>query len=151
MKKFAFRLQKVMELRKWRERTAQQRLAEAQADRIQARTELRSALDRINAHNENRRKKTHGIFTAGDALTDSQYSRRLIRDASRRAEKVQLNEKNVTRCREELVDKSRAKKVLEKLHDRKFSEYRTAVAHEEQLDMDDDAVRRHHNERIDLD
>ena len=138
-----------MDLRKWRERFSQQKLGEANADRDRARKALKQSLDNIDEHNQLRRGHVKDNISAGNALSDAQYSQRLIREAQQKAKVVEQSERSVKKCRDELIEKSREKKVLEKLHGRRYDEYRSATERQLQTIQDDEAARRHHGSNID--
>jgi len=144
LKRFTFRLKKVMELRKWRERFSQQRLAEAQTDRDRARGDLDRTRGELNDHYSERRHHAKSSITAGTALAEATYSQRLLKEEADSMKKVEKNERNVKKCREDLIEKSREKKVLEKLHDRRYDEYQISSKRQAQKVLDDEAANRHH-------
>ncbi len=144
MKKFKFRLQKVMELRRWLERSSQQRLAKAQNKRKRAEKDLDETLGKIDHQNRNMMSSITGKFAAGEALTSSSYNQSLRKEAAHKTQKVVKCEEIVVECRDDLIEKSRHKKVLERLRERRISGFITEQNRQEQTAMDDDAARHHH-------
>ncbi len=145
MKRFIFRLQKVMELRRWRERFSQQKLPEAQHDRETARKELQESLTDVSNQHENQKQRINSGINAGDALAEARYTQRLLKEAALRESEVEHCELAVEERREDLVEKSRERKILEKLRDRQLNEHSVEAGRREQSSLDDDAARRHHN------
>ena len=145
MKRFIFRLQKVMELRKWRERFSQQKLSKAQHDRETARKELQESLTDVSNQHENQKQRINSGIKAGDALAEARYTQRLLKEAALREREVEHCELAVEEHRDDLVEKSRERKILEKLRERQLNEHSVEAGRREQKSMDDDAARRHHN------
>ncbi len=135
-----------MELRRWRERFSQQKLAEAQVARRKARQDLEHTQEEVSELNKSRRMQMKKGFTAGDALEKARYAQALLSDAAQKTEKLDQTERNVAQRRDDLVEKSRERQVLEKLRERRQNDYLTEVEHEDQMILDDDASRRHHHD-----
>ncbi len=147
MKRFTFRLQKIMELRKWRERFSQQKLAEAQRDRTVARRDLRKTLDEVTRQDNlvARLLRSRGGFKAGDALTGSNYKQRLRNEVAEKEQQVQRCDDVVEKSTVEVIEASRNRQAMETLRERKLEEYTVDANRREQVTMDDDASRRHHH------
>jgi len=133
-----------MELRRWRERFSQQKLAEAQVERRNARKDLERTQEEVSELNKNRRNEIKKGFTVGAALEKARYAQVLLSDAAQKAEKLEQTKKIVAQRRDDLVEKSRERQVLEKLRERRQTDYMSDMEHEDQAVLDDDASRRHH-------
>ncbi len=144
MRRFVFRLRKVMELRRWRERFSQQRLAEAQQEKEQAHQALETALNDLAQQNEDIRGKINSGFNAGDAIIGHRYEQKLQGVASEKSQTLESCQEEVKQRRDELVEASREKQVLETLRDRRLAEYRLKTGRIEQADLDDVAGQRHY-------
>jgi len=124
MKKFSFRLQRLLDMREAKETEIKNELMKVLSLQNRERVlqdELRTRISGLEA--AYREKITRGIFTAGEAmdlLRFSDVSRRAIEEAGKRIEQL---EPEVQRVRERLVQASREKKVVEKLKERKYEEY----------------------------
>ena len=146
MKKFNFRLQKLLDFRKWREKSSQQVLAAAQRERENARQELERKIQEVEVQNQNSLDQVSKGIKAGDALAGSLYSQRLQKEANLKERKVQECDVTVIEKREELIEVSREKRAIEKLREKRQSEYIQETSRKQQTVLDDDAVRRHHTE-----
>ncbi len=151
MKRFIFRLQKIMELRKWKERFSHQKLAEAQRDRTLARRDLRKTLDEVTRQDNHFRRQVSGVFKAGDALTGSNYKQRLQNEMVEKEQQVKRCDDVVEQSTVEVIEASRERQAMETLRERKLEEYTIDANRREQVSMDDDASRRHHHNLIEND
>ena len=145
MKRFIFRLQKIMELRKWRERSTQQKLAEAQRNRSVAKRDLRRTLDEVTRQDGIIRRQVSGVFKAGDALTGSNYKQKLRNEVAEKEQLVESCNDVVEQQMVEVIEASRERQAMETLRERKLEEYTVNANRREQVSMDDDASRRHHH------
>jgi len=144
VKRFIFRLQKVEELRRWRELVSQQKLAEARSERKSAEQDLEKSRREMSSLDRRRRKVMEKGFTAGAALREAHYAQHLRKEAAGKEQKLGQAERVVAQCRDDLVEKSRDRKVLEKLRERRQADFQMEMNHKEQAILDDDASRRHH-------
>jgi flagellar export protein FliJ len=135
----------VRDLRKWRERSAQQKLAEAQNNRQTANKQLNETIDLINDHTKIMRDNISGGISAGEALVSANYSYNLRLDVDDRLQFVEQCDHAVEICRNDLIDKSREKQVLDRLYDRQLQEFSKEQNRVEQVIMDDDAAQRFHH------
>lgn len=143
MKKFIFRLQKVLDFRNWRERIEQQNFAEASVRRESAQRELDELVETAREHNGSRTERVGATFTAGDALMGAEYTGRLSREISAGVNQVQERDRELDLQRDELIAASMGRKVIEKLRERKLSLYEESFARVEQAILDDVAGQRH--------
>ncbi|MCF7810687.1 flagellar export protein FliJ [bacterium] len=130
------------DLRKWRERSAQQKLAEAQNNRLSASEELDKTINQINDHTKIARDKISQGISAGEALVSANYDQNLRFEADNKLQVVRKCDHAVAICRDDLIEKSREKQVLDSLYDRQFQEFTKEQNSIEQKIMDDAAAQR---------
>jgi flagellar FliJ protein len=136
MKRFQFNLQKVLDLRAYREQDAEIELGRA----ISRLTGLR---DRLKALAEERSQTAAGRFTrsnsAEDMLAYDRYITRLDSQKERLLEEAAAAEFAVSEKRETYLAASRDRKVLDKLREKRLEEYRKLALREE-VKLTDDAA-----------
>jgi flagellar FliJ protein len=138
MKKFQFRLQKLLDIREARENEIKNELMKVLALQNKERVfqdELRNKIQHYETGYRDMQKK--GIFAPEDALAVLRFadvSRRAINEAERRIEKL---EPEAQKIRERLVIASRDKKIVEKLKERKIEEYNYELNKEIAKENDD--------------
>jgi len=138
MKKFQFRLQKLLDIREARENEIKNELMKVLALQNRERVfqdELRNKIHHYETGLRDLQKK--GSFKAEDALSVLRFadvSRKAIDEAERRIEKL---EPEVQKIRERLIVASRDKKIVEKLKERKFEEYNYELNKEIAKENDD--------------
>jgi len=138
MKKFQFRLQKLLDIREARENEIKNELMKVLALQNKERVfqdELRNKIQHYESGYRDMQKK--GIFAPEDALAVLRFadvSRRAINEAERRIEKL---EPEAQKIRERLVVASRDKKIVEKLKERKIEEYNYELNKEIAKENDD--------------
>ncbi len=124
MKKFQFRLQKLLDIREARENEIKNELMKVLALQNKERVyqeELRNKIRHYESGYREMQKK--GGLIPEDALAVMRFadiSRRAIDEAERRIEKL---EPEAQKIRERLISASRDKKIVEKLKERKLEEY----------------------------
>ena len=138
MKKFQFRLQKLLDMREARETEVKNELMKVLALQNKERVlqeELRTKIRHYEGNYGDMIKK--GAFRAEDAMSILRFadiSRRAIDEAEKRIEKL---EPEAQRIREKLVIASRDKKIVEKLKERKFEEFNYELNKEIAKENDD--------------
>ncbi|MFA6507390.1 MAG: flagellar export protein FliJ [Treponemataceae bacterium] len=134
MKRFRFSLEKLLELREYREKEAEQDLARAMG-------ELTSIEARIRSVAEERVLVAADRFAPGRSAADMRnaefYILRLDKMKDSLIEAAAKAELLVEAARDAFVEASRDKKVLEKLKDKRKSEYRKSTVIEEIKVVDD--------------
>lgn len=139
MRKFAFRLEKLLELRKYRERVAEAALAEkAGACALLERALEENARSSMAAS----RDKAAPGRTIFDLQAAELYLRRLAIERERTIRALALAEAERETARLAYIEKSREKKIIEKLKERRGEEYALAAGREEVKAMDDIARNR---------
>lgn len=144
MRKFDFRLQKLLDIRKWREKSSQQKLVTAQRESEKAKQELDQKLEEVEVQHKNSLQQVSNGFKAGDALTGSLFTQKLHREATQKRQKANVCNSAVEQKREELIEISRDRQAIEKLRDKRMTEYIQETERKAQTILDDDAIRRHH-------
>ena len=124
MKKFSFRLQKLLDMREARENEIRNELMKVLGLQNKERVlqdDLRKRIGTLEAAYRERIAK--GVFVPDEAMSVMRFSdvsRKAIDEAEKR---IQMLEPEVQRVREKLVQASREKKVVEKLKERKYEEF----------------------------
>ena len=148
MKKFSFRLQKLLDMREARETEVKHELMKVLSLQNKERV-LQEELNRKITELEGsyREKISRGIFVPDEAMAIMRFSdvsRKAIDEAGKR---IQMLEPEVHRIREKLVQASREKKVVEKLKERKHEEFMYEF-NREVAKENDDMNQKIHNRRI---
>ncbi len=134
MKRFRFDLEKLLELRVYREKEAEQALARAMG-------ELAAIEAKLRALAEERVAVARGRFapgrTAADMRSAELYLLRLEKTKEKLLEEAAKAELAVAAAREAFMEASRDRKILDKLKDKRKAEYRKTAADEEVKAIDD--------------
>ena len=139
MKRFGFKLQKVLELRKHREDGARIELGQA----VSALNEIEN---RIRHNAENRRLAAAGRFAnasaassgaAAEIISWERYILRLDQEAEKLLREAAQAELVVEEKRGQYLEASRELKVLEKLKEKREQEYRKDFFAAETAELDD--------------
>lgn len=131
MRRFEFRLEKVLEYRRLQEGWAKDALREAQA----ALAESERALERILREREvalERRPESVETFIDLDS-----YVTRLEDDAEAQRSVVAILADEVERARQEWMAARRALQTMEKLRDREYEQWESELQREEQKALDE--------------
>jgi flagellar FliJ protein len=138
MKKFQFRLQKLLDIREARENEIKNELMKVLALQNKERVFQDELSNKIQLYESGYRDmQKRGAFKPEDALAVMRFadiSRRAINEAERRIEKL---EPEAQKIRERLIVASRDKKIVEKLKERKFEEYNYELNKEIAKENDD--------------
>lgn len=143
MKSFRFKLQPVLHHRQKKEDIFKKELAEVRLlfDREKAVLDkLRSRLSDLQAE---LRIKQQTSFTAPEAVSYSAFIDRVEREIEVQTIKLTDIASEVRRAQERLVEASKDKKILEKLHDKRYEEYKIESDKAEQVLIDEMATMRH--------
>jgi flagellar FliJ protein len=138
MPKFEFSLDAVLQQREWRERECQRQLAVLLGRMSELEGQLRSLDDAVAASNGDLRD---GHLTGRIDLAFLAAHRRFVLASQRRAREVMQRMALLTRQIDEarglLVEASRARKVVEKLRERRLAEWKAKLLASEQQESDD--------------
>lgn len=144
MPRFRFRLQKVLEYRRQREDQAKFAFAKAKADheaQSSLVTTLRSAIDR-----HEKSLYTGKKLTEGDIWLWRQYRKRLLQDLEKAEMRLMELARLMNTRRRELVERSKERKLLERLRTQQELEFRREANAREQREYDEMATIRYaHN------
>ena len=138
MKKFKFRLQKLLDMREAKETEIKHELMKVLNVQNQERIfqdELKSRINQYETKYGEKIKK--GTLSAEEMMSFMRYndvSRKAIIESQKRVEKI---EPEVRRIREKLVIASREKKIVEKLKERKLQEFNYEFNREQFKENDD--------------
>lgn len=138
MKRFTFRLQTLLDIRKAREREIQFELARIVSiqNRERARQEeLRRRIEEQKALFGEKMKR--GAYTPAEAILFQRFVDVSIRAIEAAEETIQSMEPQIREVRERLVEASRGRKVVEKLKERRLKEYQYEVNRELNKEIDE--------------
>jgi flagellar FliJ protein len=134
MKPFSFTLEKVLELRKYREQEAKIELGRA----IGVLSDLENQILRLG---EERSRAAQAQFSPQNSAAQIQqyafYLLRLDNTKEQLLKDAALAEQKVEEARENYLDASRERKVLDKVKEKRQKEYRKAALGEETKTLDD--------------
>jgi flagellar FliJ protein len=134
MKRFKFSLEKILELRKHREREAEIELGRAVGELTEIENRLKAlAVDRLRAAGE--RFASHN--SAGEIHNYDLYIMRLDQMKEKLQEAAAKAELKVEEARKIYLEASRDRKVFDKLKEKREAEYRKEMFAEETKVLDD--------------
>ena len=134
MRRFSFKLEKLLELRGFYERKAELVLAEKAGRCVLLDTRLRELA-------EARARTGREMFSAGRMLADYRaaelYIVRLNRDKERLVKELAEAELEREKARADYIEKHKSREVMEKIKERKAGEYYRLALREETKALDD--------------
>ncbi|MDR2758103.1 MAG: flagellar export protein FliJ [Spirochaetaceae bacterium] len=134
MKRFRFKLEKVLDLRIHRERETKIALGKAIGTLSLIEHNLEElARERFNAGEE----RFSPAYGTADILVHDLYIRRLEETQDRLLQEAAAAELKVEEARDEYLDASRDRKVLDKLKEKRWGEYRKIREAEDIKNLDD--------------
>ena len=134
MKKFNFKLQKLLELRHHREREAEIALGHAMGELARIENEIQSiAVKRVDAA----KLRFEGNKSPSEMQYIDLYILRLDRTADKLMEDAAKAELKVSEARDVFIEASKEKKILEKLKEKREKEYKKFVESGEIKSLDD--------------
>lgn len=146
MKQFEFKLQKVMETTKTREELRKRELAKALVVFAQNESLLEAMLDRLEEQiEEYNTRKLKPSMTASDLMNFSHYTEKLLTDIQHQKKTIEDLAEKVRQHREKLIEITKDKKILERLKERRYEEYRKKLRSMEQKFMDELSIRAYQN------
>lgn len=138
MKRFEFRLQKLLDLREAREKEIKSELAKLMQDQNAERArqeELRGGIERQRRDFGERFRR--GAYTPHEAILFERYVDVSYRAIEAAEERIRAMEPAIEKVRQRLVEASRQKKVVEKLKERRRAEYEYETNRELMKENDD--------------
>ena len=147
MKQFQFRLQKVMETTMTREELQKRELAEAFGRLRRSEEELEAMLERLEEQiaEFTSAADQRGAVRVAELMNYSGWTEVLAAEIRLQRTKIEKQNEDVRLQRERLLEISRDKKVLEKLKDKKYAEFKKKLRNMEQKFLDELSVRSFHN------
>jgi flagellar protein FliJ len=142
MKKFNFRLQRVIEVREIKKKQCQKELANSQEELTRRETLLEEASQEAQASSEGLRQALLRATKAGQLLTLDRWHNRQKEVVAVRTVKTEEQRQEVDRRRAALILAAKDKKALDRLKEQRLEEYRGEVLHEEQAFLDELGGRR---------
>ena len=145
---FVFRLETVLNVRRSREEQVQQKLGHelfVLENHRQYLEELKQKRAET-AEQFDQRKKQNMVASLFSFFVEA--LRHLERDVEFQKNAIQAQEQTVQKVREELTEKVKERKIVERLREKDHLEYLKEVQRKEQNDMDEMAVLRHGQETL---
>jgi flagellar FliJ protein len=136
VKRFRFRLENVLSMRKKQEEAVEREFARRKAELLAVENRIRDVRRTLR---DFRRTSGYGegLFTAADAIAVDRYIDRLEHTIKRLGLERDLKQVEVDRSMERLVEARKSRKVMEILRDRQWRRYVEEANREESLDLDD--------------
>ncbi len=140
---YQFKLQALLNHRRYQEEVCQIELAEAQRGLTDAQEKLRrlKKAKRENIQKLQARQKEH--HNISNILIFINYIEQLSRDIEAQMQQVRKASKKVTQKRDNLIEIMKKRKTLEKLKEKEWLEYQQKMLHEERKFNDEVAATRH--------
>jgi flagellar FliJ protein len=134
MKKFTFKLEKLLELKSYAEREAEIALGHAIGELNRIETEIKNiAVKRLDA--------AELRFKSGQSASEIQYADlyilRLDQAADKLMEEAAKAELKVSEARDIYIEASKEKKIFEKLKEKKAKDYKKIISSEEDKAIDE--------------
>ncbi|MBW7995069.1 MAG: flagellar export protein FliJ [Candidatus Glassbacteria bacterium] len=146
MKQFEFRLQKVMETTRTREELQKRELAVALAELDRNERLLEEMIDCLTEELEQfSGRRNSGSIKVSALVQCATYTDKVLDDIHRQRDDIEKVVKLVERNREKLLEITKDKKILEKLKEKRYKEYRRKLRQVEQKFMDELSARNFHN------
>ena len=141
MPRFKFRLQKVLEYRQQREEQAKFAFAKAKADHEAQTIVVSNLRDMLDKHESSLYSGKQ--LTEGDIWLWRQYRKRLVQDLERAEMKLMELARLMNARRRELVERSKERKLLERLRSQQEIAFRREANAREQREYDEMATIRY--------
>ncbi|MEJ2635713.1 MAG: flagellar export protein FliJ [Calditrichia bacterium] len=138
MKKFEYRLQKVLDVKEMVLRKAQRDLAYAENEKCEAQEEMHqveTVLERFY-----RQMQASGSETVSEIRRKYDHFYQLMDNLKVQKECLQQLENKVEEIRGQLLEKQKDHKILSKLKEKHYSEYFSKMEKEEQIQLDEMAL-----------
>lgn len=137
MKKFRFRLQRVLDAKESEEKQQQRRLGEALEQVVKAENRLDELFSQLSETRKRQAEMVSGSMKAGEAMMMHNWQMQLKKEVSaQRQDLVKLNS-IAEKIRNELLELSKEKRVLEKLREKQWEEYKKQDLTAQQNMLDD--------------
>ncbi len=148
MPRFVFRLQPLLEARKLAEEAAQRRVAEIQRERLQLEETLRRHQQGITHGKQDWREKLLGRIDLAALRLGANASLHLQRKAQQVVLTLAGVHSRLETARARLIEATKRRRAIELLRDRRFEEFKAALAKAETAALDELAVNRFTRQEI---
>jgi flagellar FliJ protein len=136
MRRFRFRLEQLLELRRYREREWEQKLAAVTGSIVHLRNQISQREGRIG-HALKGRRQAVGPVDMTDLTANELYLLRLDQEIGSLENELAVHEENRREVQKHYADASRQRKVLDRLKEKRQENYRRQQRRGELQEMDD--------------
>lgn len=140
MKGFNFKLENILKVKQLREDLEKAQLATLQNRYQEEEKSLLNLQDCLLSYQCQLREKQTGVMTVEMFNLYRHYFNKTNQDISKQEEVLVNLELEVTKQRDELVERVKERKILENLKQKKYYEFRKIILNEEQLFLDEIAT-----------
>ncbi|MCK5145294.1 flagellar export protein FliJ [bacterium] len=148
MKKFKFRLEKVMDMRAEAERQRQMDLARAQIELVKEEDRLKELESKLSRERDAIEQMRQGErFNPYEMDCRYRYKKKIENDMSRQCVRIKEAKTKVVLRRNALLEAAKERKMLENLKSRQREAYLAEFARKEQALIDDVAITHFGNDR----
>ncbi len=137
MKRFNFRLQRVIDVRQSKEKECQRELSRSQQELLRQENRLQKCALESKKSREGLKKALERPSNIGKLIALDKWRNRQEDELDRQSDRTRKQQVVVEDKRKELVQASKEKKILERLRERRLEEHRMAVQREEQAFLDE--------------
>jgi flagellar FliJ protein len=146
MKRFQFRLEKLLKIRKYREREWELKLADITGQCIVLEKKIVASKDNIS-HTLDERSAFGGTIDIYELIANEMYIARMKQDIVNAGIELEEKKRQREKVKKKFLEVSKQKKILEKLKQRKEEEYYNEAKKEEFKTLDEinagDVIRKH--------
>lgn len=142
MKKFKFKLEPVLRYRENLADQAKDELLKAQKERNMTEEQLNKLVEQTETNKKIFKEQQKGLMNVHEILDQLSYIAHLKSSAFKKANELQEKESVVETKREQYMERSRDKKVIEKLKEKKHTSYIKELNEKEQKALDESAIGR---------
>ncbi len=144
MKVFQFRLEKVRQIRETQRRQSQARLLQTKRALNDQRRRLAYLFEREQQAESLYARAAQGVTSVTDIISSNAYVYASRKKTQAQQGEVTKAEDEVETAREELLERTKDKRVLDQLHDRRKAEYAVLAQREKQKQIDEVASQQRH-------
>lgn len=143
MKKFQFKLEPILKYRENLADQAKDELLKAQKERNMTEEQLNELVEKTEANKKIFKEQQQGLMNVHEILDQLSYIAHLKSSAFKKAGELQEKENALDGKREQYMERSRDKKVMEKLKEKKRISYMKDISDKEQKALDESAINRY--------
>ena len=136
MRRFAFRLENVLRVRKKLEEAAQRNFSRALGELLEAKAKLEKAVERLQVFIREHRLES-GVFTAAEIVMIDNYIALVNKKIQELRAVKDEKEREMNRLLHLLKEAKKARKLLDNLKGRKLERYMEELNREETVELDD--------------